>query len=96
MFRRIGLVGFRTARSDEGFDVRFRGMTRLLYKEGDHSLYIGVEPGGKRGGYAVYFSDIQNWNPPFDNEPITSEIREKIRERVLAALTFMKIEHLNP
>jgi hypothetical protein len=96
MFRRIGLLGFRTARSDEGFDVRFRGMTKLVYKEGDHVPYIGVEPERKLGGYAVYFGDIKTWDPPFENEPITSGTREKIRERVLAALAFIKIEHLNP
>jgi hypothetical protein len=94
MFRRIGLLGFRTARSDEGFDVRFKGMTELIYQEKDHSLRVGVEVLKGPKHYSIYLSELRNWDPPFDGEPIRPETRETITNRIRSALVFMKIKYL--
>jgi len=78
--------------------VRFRGMTKLAYKEGDRTLHIGIETQGKRAGYGyiIYFSDLKQWDPSFQNEPITPEMTEKIKNRIRSALAFMKIKYIEP
>lgn len=94
MFRRIGLLGFRTARSDEGFEVRFRGMTKLAYQEKTHSLIIGVEVSHMIADYIVYFSELKSWEPPYENESISSEECERIKRNIRSALAFMKLKHI--
>jgi hypothetical protein len=94
MFRRIGLLGFRTARSDEGFKVKFKGMTELVYQERARSLRVGVEVLKGPEHYSIYLSELRNWDPPFQAEPIGLEARDVIKDRIRSALAFMKIKYV--
>jgi hypothetical protein len=44
MFKRVWWQGFRSAQSDEGYQVRLFGLRRgLQYSEGDHVLRVNIE-----------------------------------------------------
>jgi hypothetical protein len=85
-------------RSEEGFEVAFRGMLAVRYSEGEKSVTFRAEPavfdhGDFRGrdGWMVAVSKPRN----FDNGvPMTEDECHQIQERTIQALKFMKVPHI--
>jgi len=77
--------------------VRLRGLRHgLEYREGDHVLRVGVERAAVDVDWIIYLGSIAGWLPPYQHEPVSEEKRQQIRERVIAALDFLKIKYYLP
>jgi hypothetical protein len=65
----------------------------LGYHEGDHVFKFGLELCGSQGEHDfILYTDSylsRAWQPPFDKEDVRAEEKQKIVDRVLAALEFM-------
>ena len=82
--------------SSEGYTLQRMHRFYYHYIEGDHPMQVNVEPfTDNKGGYSegVYLDSLKRWLPPNDNEAISPERQQEIRQRISAALTFMGIEH---
>jgi hypothetical protein len=72
-------------RRAQGPRVRCSGMGEVTYRDGDHRMRINGER--MRGGefaWVVYTDSIKRWDPPFADEPITPEIKERIIDAIRA------------
>jgi len=81
-------------KSSKGFIVQSVSRHYFEYKEDKLTLSIEVESGqDDRGRYnlAVYAQNIENWDPPYDNEAISSEKKKEIIKNIGDALDFMRI-----
>jgi Immunity protein 74 len=94
VFRRVWWQGFRSVWSDEGYGVSLRGLRKgLTYTEGDYCIRIATERARGRADWIIYLDAIRNWQPPHANEPLGEERRKLIRQRVVAALNFLKVRY---
>ena len=81
---------------DEGFVVQRVDRNEEEYREDNYRLKIHIEdwltppdPLGQRYyGIGFILSEIQRWEPPHENETITEEKREQIKQRLIAAMKF--------
>jgi hypothetical protein len=95
MFKRVCWQGFRSARSDEGYQVRLFGFRRgLQYSEGDHVLRVNIELSVSAN--IIYIDSLKSWLPPHQDEKISEEKRRQIQQRVIAALDFLKVRYVLP
>jgi hypothetical protein len=81
----------RTVKSDQGFTYHVFGVFKHKYHEGDRTLVLTGEPlVGRKWGFVVY-TDLAKarWEPPYENEAISREHADRIRENVLSAAEFM-------
>jgi hypothetical protein len=83
MFKWLNFQG--VAHSD-GYEVQVVDRGTVRYSEGDRKLLIPVEMGTP---LAVYFGSAQAWEPPYERESMTPTDRERIRGRLLAAMTLI-------
>lgn len=61
---------------------------QIVYSEGDHVMRIFVD---MRDPIPVLcFQEIEKWQPPFDSEPLSTERREQIFQRVVKLLTKLR------
>lgn len=79
-------------KSNSGFSIRRSDRFWLEYKEDKKVMLIGVEPGIK--DLAIYISSVKKWEPPFQNEVITDEDKEKIIKNVKDAFEFAKWNYI--
>jgi len=94
MLHRIWWQGVRSARSDEGYSVRLRGLKYgLEYREGDRVAQICVETAAVEVDWIIYILPPIAWLPPHQHEPISEQKRLQIRKRIVAALDFLKIKY---
>ena len=68
-------------------------LRKVVYKEGDHELTLGAEPGywkdlGKSGDYVAVPTRLR-WNAPYENEEISSTKRNQILLNI--PLIYMKM-----
>lgn len=82
-------VGAQSVRSDRGFEVAFVGRFELLYKEGERSLIIPVDPLFDR--LLVEFSRAVAWAEPHAAEVLTTDDRERIVRSVESALKRLRL-----
>ncbi len=73
--------------SDEGFSVEVK-MTMLIYNEGVKKLYIDSEILAGPGNISISKKSIQNWAPPYTDEPITENKRDEIIENIRRAFRW--------
>lgn len=96
-FRRVGIFG-RTAEANTGgvlgagFAVRASGLYKFFYLEADHVIEMGAEPLQSGAGRLIYLLAVTRWDAPYDHEILTDEQIYRIRENIMAALTFMRIK----
>jgi len=83
--------------SDSGFEVKFLGMIKVSYSEGEKSVWFWAEPAimvrGKfkgRSGWLISLSKPSPWN---DGTLLTQEERKTIQDRTRAALEFMHVPY---
>jgi len=86
--------------SSEGFTVQSMHRHYYHYIEGDHVVRVVVEP-CRDHQTGVYYEEVaessfDKWEPPFENELLSAERRERIKQRFFDALEFMEIEHRPP
>jgi hypothetical protein len=62
-----------------------------IYEENGKRMTIDVELGAD--AEQIFVDSIRTWLPPHDKEPITAGERERIRENICEALSFMRIGH---
>lgn len=94
MLHRAWWHGFAAVRSEEGFEVRLRGLRGgLEYSEGDHVVRLGVEPAAADVDWIVHIRPCR-WQSPYQDEPITDEKCKQIKARVVSALSFLKIKYV--
>jgi len=74
--------------SDEGFSVEVLGRTGIEYKEGDRSIFVDSEVLSAGHGIAVFRNSIKVWRPPFQNEEISDDKRQRIIENIRRAIGF--------
>jgi hypothetical protein len=73
--------------SDEGLSVEVHDRTGLLYTEGLRSIRIDSEV-LNANTIAVFKDSIRAWNPPYDNETIDDNKRERIIDNIRRAFNF--------
>jgi hypothetical protein len=71
--------------SDEGFSVEVLGRTGILYKEGDHVMFVDSEVLA-RSGIAVWRNRIQSWREPYQDETVDEGKRAQIIENIRHAV----------
>lgn len=84
------------AESSSGYILQREHRFYYHYKEKDHIMKIYVEP--LRNPENEYFEEISvkndiKWEPPFENESISTEKLKAIQDNISAALQFMDIKH---
>lgn len=70
--------------------MRIRGLT---YREGDHTLKVGVEPLRGDAGWAIYLDTFRQWEPPFAQEIVTWDEIFRIRQNIVRALDTMNVQY---
>ena len=82
------------AKSDSGFLIRFRGLHDVIYREGDKVLVAFRERLTGDPSVDVDSASIESWEPPYQNEIISSEKKRQILDNICAALDFLGITYL--
>ncbi|MDQ3803541.1 MAG: Imm74 family immunity protein [Acidobacteriota bacterium] len=90
MFRRT----WKGAISDAGFEVKIRRPHDIEYREGGRLLMAYMEM--LSGEHQIYLDSrsIRAWNPPFQNELIAVEKKQKILSNICAALDFLGLKYV--
>ncbi len=77
--------------SPHGFSVKIAEVRYpaviMRYTEGDYQIDVSAEAMA-RLNFAVSAASIEHWSPPHESEPIDDATRERILERIEAALEF--------
>ncbi len=60
----------------------------MRYTEGDHQIDVYAEATVRFLDFALWRESIDRWAPPHESEPIDDATRERILERIEAALEF--------
>lgn len=90
MFQKVGPS---SVRSDDGYLVRRISRSCLIYEENGLTLKIEVEIGVN--DLAVYLSAATEWNIGEDDiRYLTQDEREKVMNRIQAALKFLHVPHV--
>ncbi|MBW3623398.1 MAG: hypothetical protein KY468_08310 [Armatimonadetes bacterium] len=71
---------------DEVSSIKRTSRDEYKYIEGDHEMLIYVEVQAGYPGCAVYSNSIREWLPPYDNEEVTDEDKERILKKVCSHL----------
>ncbi len=58
--------------------VKFRGRSGVIYKEGDRSVQIEAEMLSGSIDLVIYSEGIKAWQPPHDDEIISTEEKKNI------------------
>jgi hypothetical protein len=74
-----------------GFSVRFLGVLRLRYTEGDHNVTLAIEPAVRDIDWAIPMDSIRKWDTPYDHETLSWDQIEAIKRNVARALDFMHV-----
>lgn len=92
--RRFGIIPiFNIIESDEGFSVETTGRTGLRYNQGNKTLFVNSEKlATKHPSLVISERSIQNWNPPYDEEPIDDTARKLIVENIRRAFDSQGID----
>jgi hypothetical protein len=84
--------------SDEGFEVRFLGMTKVRYSEGERSVWFWAEPviivQGEfkgQGGWQVALSKPSRWS---NGMPLEEAEQKLVQDRTRDALEFMHVPYV--
>jgi hypothetical protein len=81
MFKWLNFQG--VAHSD-GYEVQVVDRGTIRYSEGERKLLIPVDMGPPIG---VYFDVSARWQSPYDQEILTTNDCQRIRDRLIAATT---------
>jgi len=73
-----------------GFVVQGGDRYTLEYVEGSKILVIPVED-RVEDNYEIYWNKATRWEPPFQDDSITTDELNRIKSNVLSALKFEKI-----
>src|SRR5947209_1126381 len=76
------------AESETGFRVAFAGRFELEYTDGDRRLMIPIESLTDRE--LIELSRVVHWEPPYAQEVVTREQRDRIRENIAAAMRHLR------
>ena len=66
----------------KGYKVALKGRSGVLYSEGDHKAQIEAEMLAGSTDFVIYFDMFNSWLPPFENEAITSEDKQRIKQNI--------------
>ena len=64
------------------YTIKHHNRDDFIYREGDHALTIRGEMCIGPIDFMIYSGGIKNWDPPHANEPIDSEKKRQILERL--------------
>jgi immunity protein 74 of polymorphic toxin system len=78
--------------SSEGFSVEVLGCTGLRYREAGRQMFVDSEVLAGPSAVAVYKETIQNWDPPYDNVPVTDSDRDRILSNIRNAFRSQGFE----
>lgn len=93
IFRRRAMKSARGGVLSGGFEVKFQGVTKLVYREDKLQLIVPVEPLMRGAGYVVYLSAIRCCDSASDQEePLSHEAISKIKSNIVSALEFLKVK----
>lgn len=73
--------------SDEGFSVQILGFSGMKYSEGEKVLKIHSEVLAN-ADIVIYMYSIKHWQPPFDNETISENEKNRIVSNIERAIKF--------
>lgn len=75
----------------QGFAVEFSGAYKLSYREANHTITVGMEPLRGGAGRILYLLGVNRWDAPHEDEILAKEQVDRVRENILAALSFMHV-----
>jgi hypothetical protein len=70
---------------DEGFSVEVLGRTGIMYREGDHAMFVDSEVLA-HSGIALWKERIKHWRVPHEDELIDGAKRIQIIENIRRAI----------
>lgn len=74
------------------YKVTVRGYSEIEYIEGEKKLIVGCESLAGDSGMVIYFDEIKNWEPPYEDEAISSDDLIRIKEHIISDLVLHKIK----
>ena len=66
------------------YQVKIIDQASLNYIEGDRSIMVSYE--ATIDGDCIYTSSLKRWEPPHENEPLTPEEYERVRQNLVHTL----------
>ena len=74
------------------YKVKLKGRSEVGYVEGQKNMIIGSEFMAGPSGMVIYSDSMKSWQPPFENEKLTDEDRERIKYNITEDLRSHGIE----
>ncbi|UCH40810.1 MAG: hypothetical protein JSU67_03700 [Gammaproteobacteria bacterium] len=68
------------------YKVKLRGRSGVVYEEGGKTVQIEAEMLAGEIDMVIYFDSISSWQPPYENEAIPLDEKNRIKENVTVAL----------
>jgi hypothetical protein len=75
------------------FDLIPAGRDTFDYVEGDHVMAVYAERMAKEFDRFIGPASIKRWKPPFENEPVTEDVRKRVLERICKYFDAAKITY---
>lgn len=75
----------------KSFSVKLNGRSEVVYIEKDRRLVISSEFLAGNAGIVLYSSSLSHWEAPHQNETLSDEDRQRIKDNVLSDLAKHKI-----
>jgi hypothetical protein len=64
------------------FSLQIHGRAGMTYREGQKTLKIDSEMLVGKYDYAIYWSEVKAWDPPFDGEALSEMEKARIRTNI--------------
>ena len=68
------------------YKVKLRGRSGVVYEEGGKTVEIEAEMLAGEIDMVIYFDSIRNWQSPHENEAISLDEKNRIKENITVAL----------
>lgn len=64
------------------YKVILKGRSGILYSEGDHKAQIEAEMMVDSTDLVIYFDTFCSWLPPFENEILSNDDKQRIKQNI--------------
>ena len=78
----------------KSYSIRIHGRAGITYKEGVRTLEIDSEMLIGKYDYAIYWTKVTNWAPPYENEKLSETEKARIKVNIENRLNSLSLEWL--
>ncbi|HEY3373442.1 MAG TPA: Imm74 family immunity protein [Candidatus Aquicultor sp.] len=72
--------------SKKEYKVRLRGRSAVIYEEGERKAILEAEMMAGPTDLVIYLESLRCWQPPYENEVLSSEDKQRIKENITKEL----------